>query len=694
MEQTISLKTPLQYLKGVGPERSKVLARLNLVTILDLLYFFPRRYENRLPVKLIGELVFEDKECVRGVVSSCGVMRLRTGQVILKVVISDGKSQMHGLWFNQAYLKKTFTPKSSVIFYGKAEKSGKQAQMVHPEYEIFPGDVPAQTVHTGRIAPIYPLTEDLAQKGIRQLVYRALEIFSSLLRDPLALSMKNRLDLPDRAWAIRQIHFPDEERNALSAYRRLVFDEFFMMQIVLEMKKAEYQKENRLMTHGDKKAQVEQFLTTLDFELTAGQEKAVWEIIADLQSGHVMNRLVQGDVGSGKTVVAAAALVFTAANGFQGALMAPTEVLAQQHYLKLSQFLEPLGIACGYLAQNLPAAEKEKILTRLADGSVDVVVGTHSLIQEGVRFKKLGLAVIDEQHKFGVFQRGALAKKGFESAHLLLMTATPIPRTLALTLYGDLDISIIGELPQGRQPVRTLWVTENRRQAMYALLDSFLAKGSQGYVLCPLIEFKGKEDVKSIFKAYEDLSQVLSHRKFGILHGKMKSDEKKKVMQEFKEKKIDVLISTVVIEVGIDVPNANIMIIENAEKFGLAQLHQLRGRVGRGAEESYCILFSEARGEDSIERLEAFTKTSSGFEIAEKDLSLRGGGDIVGEKQHGLPPLRIGDIVRDIAILELAKKEARKIVSVDPKLLAPQNRLVRRAVESRYGISSKTAALS
>lgn len=689
-ELKITLKTPLQYLKGVGPERSKVLARLNLATVGDLLYFFPRRYEHRLPVKRISELHFENKECVQGVVASCGVMRLRTGQAILKVTVRDGKSVLYGMWFNQPYLQKVFLPKSKVVFYGKAEKSGSRVQMTHPEYEIFQDEVPAETVHTGRIVPIYPLTEDLGQKGLRQLVYRAIEVFSGLVRDPLEVSMRKRLDLPERAWAIRQIHFPSEEKNSNQAYRRLVFDEFFMMQAVLEMKKAEFQKESPLLAHKSERGEVERFLAALPFELTSGQEKAIWEIIEDMRSGRMMNRLVQGDVGSGKTVVGAAALVFTVVNGFQGALMAPTEVLAQQQYLTLSQLLEPLGISCGYLAQAMPAPEKEKVLAGIADGSIQVVIGTHALIQEAVKFKKLGLAVIDEQHKFGVFQRAALAKKSAQTPHLLFMTATPIPRTLSLTLYGDLDISVMDQLPSGRQPIRTLWVGEARRGEIYKFLDSLLEKGGQGYVLCPLVDAKASLDAKNIFKAYEDLSKILTRRKFGILHGKMKSAEKKKVMQEFKEKKIDVLISTVVIEVGIDVPNANIMMIENAERFGLAQLHQLRGRVGRGTEESFCVLFSEAQGEESIERLEAFTKIQSGFDIAEKDLSLRGGGDMIGEKQHGLPELRIGDVVKDIEILQLAKKEARAIVAADTKLILAQNRLIRRAIESRYGIKNNT----
>ncbi len=692
MEQKITLKTSLQYLKGVGPERSKVLARLGLEALGDLFYYFPRRYENRLPVKKISEISLEDKECVAGTISSRGLMRLKTGRTIFRVVVSEGRNVLQALWFNQPYLQKIFTPKSKVIFYGKVEKAGSRLQMTHPEFEIFPDAIPPKTIHSGRITPVYPLTEDLSQKGIRQLVYRAIADHSDLVHDPVDPATRARLGLRDRAWALREIHFPAAEISGREAYKRLVFDEFFALQLALEVKKAEYRKENRLMTHADKRDDVKNFLETLEFDLTPGQEKAVWEIVGDMASGRTMNRLVQGDVGSGKTVVAAAALVFTAANGFQGALMAPTEVLAQQLYLNLSQLLEPLGISCAYLAQNLASEDREAVLGRLASGSAQIVVGTHALIEENVRFKKLGLAVIDEQHKFGVFQRSALSAKGGASAcHFLVMTATPIPRTLALTLYGDLDISVIAGLPSGRQPVRTFWVEDDKRTDIYRLLDALVERGGQGYVLCPAVESKGKFDAKSVFEAHEDLSRMMSHRRFSALHGKMKSDEKRRIMQDFRDKKIDVLISTVVIEVGVDVPNANIMIIENAERFGLAQLHQLRGRVGRGSTESFCVLFSDSDSDETAERLKAFTETQSGFEIAEKDLALRGGGDILGGRQHGFPELRIGDIVKDIKILELAKNEARRIVSGDPKLASAKNSALRRMVRERCNLNERAA---
>ncbi|MGH7198215.1 MAG: ATP-dependent DNA helicase RecG [Candidatus Omnitrophota bacterium] len=682
MDQKITLKTPVRYLKGVGPERHKVLARLGLHTMGDLFTFFPRRYENRSPIKSIPELTVGEKECVRGVVASRGLIRTRHGQTIFRLVLSDGGANLFASWFNQPYLSKVFLPKSAVILYGRVEREGRHFQMVHPEYEIAAAG--GQTVHSGRIVPIYPLTEDLSQKGIRQLLFRLTQDLMHLVSDPLSGPRKRAADLLDSFSAFRNIHFPDSLESLEKATRRLVFDEFLMMQLVVQIKKQKLQKENSALSHRGGEEEVERMTGALGFELTNGQSEAVQDVLRDMKSGRPMHRLVQGDVGSGKTIVAAAGLVFTAANGFQGALMAPTEVLAQQHYFTLVQLLEPLGISCGYLAQGLTAQEKARILRETVSGALQVIVGTHALIQQNVSFKKLGLVVIDEQHKFGVAQRAALKEKRAGSAHLLLMTATPIPRTLALTLYGDLDISTIKELPKGRQPVKTLWVGNDRRGEICAFLDAQIEKGRQGIVICPLISEGKTLSAKGVLSAHAELSKLFSHRRVGLLHGKMRSAEKKRVMQDFKEGRSELLVSTVVIEVGVDVPNATVIVVENAEKFGLAQLHQLRGRVGRGSEESFCILFSDAAGDETAERLGAFERTQSGFEIAEKDLDLRGAGDVVGEKQHGLPDLRIGDLVRDAAILELARNEARRIAGSDPDLALPENRPLKRALEARF----------
>lgn len=685
MNLPISLQTPLQYIKGVGPERSKTLARLGLTSIEDALYFFPRRYEDRFPIKKISELVLEEKGCVSGLVQSRGLIRTKFGQSIFKVVIHDGASTLFGVWFNQPYLNKIFLPKSKVVFYGKAEKEGKHLKMVHPEYELLAEAGPAQTIHSGRIVPIYPLTEDLSQKGIRQFLFRVIAEHARLVKEPLAAPLRRRLTLKDRARAIREIHFPPSEAERRGAYERLVFDEFFFMQLMIQIKKAELQKENKQISHRSGEEKVSELIRSLGFELTGGQTAAIREILDDMKRERPMNRLVQGDVGSGKTAVAAAALTFTAANGFQGALMAPTEVLAQQHYFNLTQMLEPMGIVCGYLANELSLAEKDRVIAGLMDGRIQVVIGTHSLIQDAVKFKNLGLVVIDEQHKFGVFQRAALKEKAKNPPHFLLMTATPIPRTLSLTLYGDLDISVIAELPKGRKSIKTLWVGENKRKEVYEFLDQEIQKGNQGYVICPLIEEKKEFSPKSVSAAYQELSEIFSHRKVGILHGRMKSDEKKRVMKDFKDKRIEILVSTVVIEVGVDVPNASVMIIENADKFGLAQLHQLRGRVGRGAEESTCVLFSETTNPESAERLGAFESMSSGFDIAETDLNLRGAGEIVGKKQHGAPELKIGDLTKDLGILIKAKREAVQIVERDARLESSENRPLRQAIRERYG---------
>lgn len=680
----ISLHTPVRYLKGVGPEKSKVLSRLELETVDDLFYFFPRRYEDRFPVRKISELGTEEKECVAGVVTSRGIIRTSRGQSIFKVVISDEKGVFFAVWFNQPYLAKVFLPKTRVIFYGRAEKTGKHLQMVHPEYEILKETDPKDLIHMGRKVPIYPLTEDLSQKGMRSLLHQAVNHFAWLLKDPLSLSLRKKTGLPDRVFAFKQIHFPLSDEDRIKAYRRLVFDEFFFMQLAVQIKKRKTQKENKEILHSRSEAEVWRFTETLEFDLTAGQKTAIQDILDDMKKPKPMHRLVQGDVGSGKTVVAAAGLFFTVQNGFQGALMAPTEVLAQQHYFKLIQLFEPLGIRCGYLAQGNSSEARKKILAELENGELSVVVGTHALIEPQVKFKRLGLVVVDEQHKFGVFQRSALKGKGGESAHFLLMTATPIPRTLAMTLYGDLDISTIRELPKGRKSIRTFWVGENKRREVYRLLEEEIRRGRQGYVICPLVEECGDFSQKSVFSAYKELSEVFSHRKIGILHGRMKSEEKKKIMKQFKEGALELLVATVVVEVGIDVPNATMIVIENAEKFGLAQLHQLRGRVGRGSEESLCVLFSNTENAESVDRLHAFEESESGFEIAEKDLDLRGAGDIIGTKQHGLPSLRIGDLVKDIEILELARRESIAIVEMDPGLQKRENLALRREIERRY----------
>ena len=688
-----TLATPVQYLKGVGPERAKILEKLGLRTIGDVFYYFPRRYENRTPVKTVAEAVVGEKECIFGTIMRGGFFKVRGGPAIFRAVVSDGKASLFATWFNMPYLQKVFTPKARVFLYGRIEREGRQLKMVHPEYELVPAAGSA-SIHNGRIVPVYPLTEDLTQKTLRHLVFRLREEQSPLVRETLPLGLRERRGLLDAETAVRQVHFPDSEEALAAATKRLVFDEFLLLQIAVQIKRAALRKEDVRLTHRGGYAEVARFVSSLDFKLTEGQQKALDAVLTDMSRPSPMNRLVQGDVGSGKTVVAAAALAFTVANGFQGAMMAPTDVLAQQLYFNLTRFLEPLGMTVGFLSQSVSGQERAALLERLAQGGVDVLVGTHALIQKDIVFKKLGLAVIDEQHKFGVFQRAALKEKGATAPHVLLLTATPIPRTLALTLYGELDVTAMAGVPKGRKRVRTYWVGGNRRADVYRFLEETVARGLQAYVICPMVD--ENLTAKSAVAAHAELSNFFAHRKVGLLHGRMKSEEKARVMKEFKEGRIEILVSTVVIEVGVDVPNAALMVIEDAEKFGLAQLHQLRGRVGRGAEESFCILFSGTESEESVERLSAFTETDSGFKIAQKDLGLRGAGEVVGEKQHGAPDLRIGDLVRDAALLVLAREEAIALVAADPKLASKENAPLRRALRERFGFieENKLAALA
>jgi ATP-dependent DNA helicase RecG len=680
----LTRRTSIRYLKGVGPEKQKILARLGLATISDLYYFFPRRYEKRFPIKKIAELSFTGKECVAGEITRSAFVRRRGGRGFFKVVVSDGKQSLEVIFYHQAYLASVFPLKSRALFYGKAEMNASQIRMIHPEYEVFQGDVPKETVHTGRWTPVYPLTEDLSQKTIRQILYRTIHECEGLIREGLGPDLRKRHSLAGLPWAFREIHFPSGLSALHRAYERLVFDEFFALELMLQMKRAELRKENKDLAHGDGETEFSQWRATLPFKLTAGQQKALDEIRSDMKSGRPMNRLIQGDVGSGKTVVAAGALFFTVKNGFQGALMAPTEVLAQQLYFQMRQLLEASNIVCGYLSQSIDDAEKEKTLRAVASGEIQVAVGTHALIGEKTHFRRLGLAIVDEQHKFGVFQRKALKEKGFSSAHFLLMTATPIPRTLSMTLYGDMDVSVIAERPPGRLSVKTYWVGNEKREAVYRWLDALIGEGAQAYVVCPQIDSDASGVTKNAVESYERLSKIFPQRRLSLLHGRMKNAEKNKIMQAFREKQSDILVATVVVEVGMDVPNARCILIENAEQFGLAQLHQLRGRVGRGTAESYCILFSESEGAGAAQRLSAFESMDSGFEIAEEDLEQRGAGEFFGQKQHGLPGLRIGDLSKDRAILMGAKEEARRTVESDARLEFPEHRLLKQMVQERF----------
>ncbi|MDP3803974.1 MAG: ATP-dependent DNA helicase RecG, partial [Candidatus Omnitrophota bacterium] len=620
---------------------------------------------------------------VQGEVITAVTRLTKTGISLFQIAITDATGFVHAVWFNQPYLKDYFRRGVKVVLYGKVEMHEK-LQITQPEYEILKGDE-TDSIHVGRIVPIYALTEGLGQRYLRSLAYLAVSKYAKSLKEKLPTYLFAREKLVDVKFAVKNIHFPASFGNLEKAYRRIVFEEFFMLQLALALKKKDIKLKEKGLGHKAAGELLESFKRSLSFELTEGQKKAIVDIESDMSGGRPMNRLLEGDVGSGKTVVAAYALTLTVENGFQGAMMAPTEVLARQHFISLSELLMPLGLNVVLLIGGIEQKTKDEIYSGIRDGRIDIVVGTHAVIQESVAFKKLGLAVIDEQHKFGVTQRSILKQKGY-NPHILVMTATPIPRTLALTVYGDLDISTIKELPKGRSPIATYWLKEEKRMDAYNFVKEELAGGRQAYIICPLIDSQAKNlKTQSVIETFEKLkSEVFSNFEVGLLHGRMSSKEKEKVMKDFKKGKIALLVSTIIIEVGIDVANATVMLIENAERFGLAQLHQLRGRVGRGGHESYCILLADPKTDEAAKRLKTIEETLDGFQIAEADLNTRGPGEFFGTKQHGLPEIRFGNILKDFDIMERARIEAFSIVAKDPDLSEEHHRLLKEALAARF----------
>jgi ATP-dependent DNA helicase RecG len=676
-----SLDDEVRFVKGVGEAVAQVLAKLNIYTVFDLLMHLPRRYEDRTHFRTLSQVVPGEAVTVHGSIVAVDNVSPRPKMTITKVIIDDGTGTLELVWFNQPYLKDRFLEMrgQDIVAYGVVQQAPYHYQMQTPEWEPLTDSDP---LAAHRIVPVYPLTEGLPQSRLRRIMYNALQTYEPVLVDCLPPNLRRRLNLMPFAEAVRNAHFPESLEHLERARRRLIFEEFYLLQLhIAQRKMAETTGAPGIRFRIDKEVLWRKLHEIVPFDLTGAQRRVIEEIWSDMAREYPMNRLLQGDVGSGKTIVAAAAILACVENGYQAAVMVPTEILAEQHFIVLSRLFRKLGIIVDLAVGSLTQRGKKSVRERIATGITQVAVGTHALIQEGLEFRKLGLVIIDEQHRFGVLQRAALREKG-ENPDVLVMTATPIPRTLTMTLYGDLDLSIIDELPPGRRPVKTHRKRAHQRAQVYEAVRQLIQQGQQAYVVCPLIT----ESEKLQVKAAEELAKHLQEEVFpklrvGLLHGQMKPMEKEEIMERFRAGEIDILVSTTVIEVGVDVPNASVMVIEDAERFGLAQLHQLRGRVGRGAHQSYCILISDSNGEDANRRLDVLVRTNDGFVIAEEDLRLRGPGEIYGTRQSGVPSLRVADILRDAELLELARQEAFNTVRADPELQQPQHRLLQSAMQ-------------
>ena len=684
-----NLSVSVRYIKGVGPAKMNLLNRIGIDTIEDLLYYFPRRYEDRSNIKSIADVRPGGFETIKVKVLVLGARATKRGMNILQVAMGDSTGVIHATWFNQPYLKDKFKVGQEVVLYGKVE--GYDCLRINnPEYEILTG-TKEDSAHMGRIVPIYPLTEDLTQRWLRNILKFSVDEYTGSVTDMLPNDIRDRNDLMLLKGALQNAHFPVSGVVLEKARRRLIFDEFFLLQAGIAIKRVGVGRDMNGYAHDIDGDMIRRFRKSLPFEFTNSQEKVIKEIASDMSKPIPMNRLLQGDVGSGKTIVALCALVITAQNACQGALMVPTEILAEQHYKNIETMLKNFNIKPVLLSGDLPVKERDRRRRMIEAGEADIIVGTHALIQQGVRFKKLALAVIDEQHKFGVTQRALLRSKSI-NPDILVMTATPIPRTLALTVYGDLDISTIDELPPGRGEIKTFYFQEKNRQKAYGLAEQQVKMGRQAYVVYPIIEESEKSDLRAAVKMCKELAALFPELKVGLLHGRMNSSEKGNIMGAFKQKKIDILVSTVVIEVGVDISNASVMIIEHAERFGLSQLHQLRGRIGRGKYLSYCVLVAEPNSDEARCRVNAMLDTQDGFKIAEKDLEIRGPGEFFGTKQHGLPELKIGNIVRDRQIMEIARKEAFELIEKDRFLKRPENKAISDSLRKKF--DPKDLALS
>ena len=675
----IDLEQKIQYIKGVGPSRVLLLNKLGIYSIEDLVTYFPREYEDRSLIKKIVDIETGETVCFRAVVISKPTeARIKKNMTITKAVVRDETGSALLTWFNQSYIKSQLEAHEEYTFYGKVQKA--YAGKIELSSPIFDKD--GENKNTGKIVPLYPLTNGLSQNVIRTIIENALSLCNDQFEEFLPSNVRTKYHLCELNFAIRNIHFPDRNEDFMTARKRIAFQELLLLQLGLLNIKEKGKIEEKGISF-DKNISVNELIASLPFKLTNAQARVWKEIQEDMEQDKPMNRLVQGDVGSGKTVVAALTMFKAVKCGYQASLMAPTAILATQHYEGISKMLEPFGIKCALFTSALTKKQKEKLIEELKQGEIDIAIGTHALIEENIEFKNVGLVITDEQHRFGVRQRSKLSNKG-ERIDTLVMTATPIPRTLALILYGDLDISIIDELPPGRQKIDTYAVKKNMENRVNEFIRKEINLGRQAYIVCPLVEESDVSDLKSVQIMHEYYKKVFPEFKIEYLHGKMKNKEKDEIMQRFKAGDINILISTTVIEVGVDVPNATIMCVENAERFGLAQLHQLRGRVGRGKFKSYCILKYESKSDVVAERMKIMQETNDGFVISEKDLKLRGPGDFFGTMQHGVPEFKVANLFTDMDILKDAQECAKNILAEDPLLENEQNSGIKKKVAELF----------
>ena len=676
----------IRYIKGVGEQRAKALGKLGIHTLRDAVSYFPRAYEDRRMLYTIEDAPTDTPVCVKALVAAPpSATFVRRGLELLKLRVVDETGSLEITYFNQNYLKNQLVPGETYIFYGRITASGRRRTMTNPLFER----EDRQGTVTGNILPVYRLTSGVTQKFMQQVIRQSLDLCGNSVPDVLPQDIVRRHALAQAGFAYENVHFPRNEQSLDLARNRLVFEELFVLAAALgQMRKHRTGRAGLTLDP----LSLDPFWSALPFSPTGAQRKAAEEAAADMTSGRPMSRLLQGDVGSGKTLVAAALIWFTVQNGHQAAFMAPTEILAEQHYQTLSRMLQPYNISVVKLTGSMTAAQKRKTNELLALGQAQVAIGTHALISSSVSFSSLGLVVTDEQHRFGVAQRSALSEKG-ESPHVLVMSATPIPRTLALIIYSDLDISVLNELPPGRQKVDTFALDESMRERIWKFVRRLIGEGRQVFIVCPMVEENEElpQELKSAQEYARELQQtVFPDLRVTCIHGRMKAKEKDAIMSAFAAQEYDILVSTTVIEVGVDVPNAALMIVENADRFGLSQLHQLRGRVGRGSHKSYCVLFSDAKSPDAKARLKIMTKTNDGFLISQEDLRLRGPGDFFGSRQHGLPEMHVADLSADMRVLKTAQDEAQALLLADPALEKPEHQPLRSRIQELFELHADT----